>query len=558
MLTHLSIQNYALIDRLEIDFAKGLTTITGETGAGKSILLGALGLVLGQRADVSVLSDKDRKCIVEADFDVSKYQLQPFFHKHDLEYDKHTIIRREILSSGKSRAFLNDTPVTLNVLKLLATNLIDIHSQHEHLLLSKDDFQLEVVDTFAETNKELEKYSQIYLTYKNTQTRLDELLDLAGKIKADAEYNRFQWEQLDKAKLQEEELPALESELETLSHTEEIKQQLSLAGLLLDGEQLSLVQQVKEGAQALHKIRSYFPAANELFERLESSHIELQDIAGEIEQHAQTLEHDPERLTFVRERVDLYYSLMQKHGVREVNSLIVQRDAFYNAAESAENIDMEIQSLEQELSETKTRLTKAGSDLSHKRKKSFKTISTHLSATLQQLGMPHGRIEVKHSLRDDFGPKGQDVVQFVFSANKHVALEPLSKVASGGEMSRVMLSLKAMIAQKAALPTIIFDEIDTGTSGEIANKIGLIIQQMGQHMQVLNITHLPQIASKGQQHVKVYKTEGEERTATELKVLTNQERLHEIAQMLSGNPPSEAAFENAKELLAFTDISEQE
>ncbi|MGM0551571.1 MAG: DNA repair protein RecN [Bacteroidota bacterium] len=551
MLTHLSIQNYALIERLEIDFAQGLTTITGETGAGKSILLGALGLVLGQRADVSVLSDKERKCIVEADFDVSKYQLQSFFDTHDLEYDKHTIIRREILSSGKSRAFLNDSPVTLTVLKLLANTLIDIHSQHEHLLLGSDDFQLEVVDIVAETHNELASYKTVYATYKDLQARLRQLREIAGKAKADADYNRFQWEQLEKAKLQEGELQELETELETLAHTEEIKQQLALASTLLDGDQLSLVQQVKEGAQALHKIEGYFRPAAELFERLESAHIELQDIAGEIEQHAETLEHDPERLTFVRERVDLYYSLMQKHGAQDIRTLIEMRDRFHEAAESAENIDEQIGSLEKDLAETRAQLKKAGNELTTKRKKSFKPISEHLSATLQQLGMPNGRIEVKPGLRDDFGPKGQDVVQFVFSANRHVPLEPLSKVASGGEMSRVMLSLKAMIAKKAALPTIIFDEIDAGTSGEIANKIGLIIQQMGQHMQVLNITHLPQIASKGQQHVKVYKTEGEERTATQLKVLTKQERLHEIAQMLSGDPPTDAAYENARELLAI-------
>lgn len=553
MLTHLSIQNYALIDRLEIDFSKGLTTITGETGAGKSILLGALGLVLGQRADTTVLHDKDRKCIVEADFDVSKYKLQPFFKEHDLDYDRHTIIRREILSSGKSRAFLNDSPVTLNILKLLANNLIDIHSQHEHLLLSKDDFQLEVVDVVAETNGELSAYEARYIHYKELQAKLRSLKELAGNAKADLEYNQFQWEQLDKAKLQEGELAELKAELETLSHTEEIKQQLSMATLLLDGEQLSVVQQVKEAAQALQKIEAYFRPAAELFERLESTHIELQDIAGELEQQNETMEHDPERLSFVRERVDLYYSLMQKHGVNEVGELLSLQEKFKLAAESAENIDGDIVALEEELAESEKQLTMLAKDLTDKRKNAFGYIAEHLSNTLHQLGMPNGKMEVKHQPKEAFGPKGVDSVQFLFSANLHVPLEPIAKVASGGEMSRVMLSLKSMIAQKAALPTIIFDEIDMGTSGEIANKIGLIIQQMGQYMQVLNITHLPQIASKGQQHVKVFKTEGKSRTATELKVLTDKERLHEIAQMLSGNPPTEAAFENARELLAYPD-----
>ena len=555
MLTHLSIQNYALIQQLDIDFSEGLTTITGETGAGKSIILGALGLVLGQRADISVLSDKERKCIVEAEFDVRKYALKSFFQQHDLDYEAHTIIRREILSSGKSRAFLNDSPVTLNVLKELATRLIDIHSQHENLLLSNDHFQLEVVDTIAETAAALNLYQNCYKHYKDQEVRLIQLQEQAVKTKSDEEYFRFQFEQLEKARLTDDNLSELESELEMLSHTEEIKHQLSLAHMLLDGEQLSMLQQLKESAQAVQKIESVYKPAGELFNRLDSAQIELQDVAGEIERAHETLEHDPERLAYVRQRVDLYYSLMQKHQVEQVEQLIAIQEELEAKLDVATSIDFDIETLQKEVAETQQELSQLAADLTKKRKAAFKNIAASLSKTLKQLGMPNGQMDVVHRALTEFGPYGKDNVQFVFSGNKHMPLEPLSKVASGGEMSRVMLSLKALIAQKASLPTIIFDEIDTGTSGEIASKIGTIIQQMGQYMQVLNITHLPQIASKGQQHVKVFKTETEQRTLTQLKELTPEERLQEIAEMLSGNPPTQAAYENARELLALTNDS---
>lgn len=550
MLQSINIQNYALINELEIDFNKGLNIITGETGAGKSILMGALSLILGQRADTSVLKDKSKKCFVEARFLVKDYNVKSFFNENELDYEDLTIIRREITDNGKSRAFINDTPVNLNVLKDFSSYLIDIHSQHQSLLLGDDNFQLSLVDSFANHHNLLNEYSENFNTYHNLANEYQKLLDNADKAKSDLDYYQFQYDQLEALKLNENEQEELEKELEQLNHAEEIKQNLSNTNFLLTGEDISIINNLKQAKNAIQSISKYLKEGEDLTNRLESAYIELQDIDNEIETINEKIEHDPARIEFIRERLDNIYSLEQKHKVFTIKELLKIKDDLSNKIQSINSYDFETEKLKKQLDELKEELQKQADQISLNRGKIIPVIENKVIEILQQLGIPNAAFKVEQLKSDEFLPTGKEFIRFLFSANKNVALEELSKVASGGEISRLMLSIKSLIVETKTLPTIIFDEIDTGTSGEIADKMGAIIKTISQKIQVVNITHLPQIASKADYHYLVYKKDNHETTNTYIKLLNKEERINEIAKMLSGEQLTDAAIQNAKVLLA--------
>ncbi len=549
MLQSLSIKNYALIQDLDIDFSEGLTTITGETGAGKSILLGALSLILGQRADTSSIQDGAGKCIVEGNFNIRAYQLNQFFEENDLDYAEHTIIRREILQSGKSRAFINDTPVNVAVLKKLGESLVDVHSQHQNLLLGDNTFQLKVVDAFAGNEEILAQYIDKYKTYRAKTRKLEEMKAEFEKAHADLDYYKYQFEQLEAAKLDAEEQKELEEELKTLSHTEEIKQQLEHVHFLFNREEGSLLDELKSGRDALSSILEFYAPAQELYERLNSAYIELQDLANETDVLNESLEYDPGRIEFIRERLDTIYSLEQKHQVDTVEELIRIRDEIDQKIAAIDGSDFKVSALEKELAELKASLEEQASLLHEKRTKILPDFEHSITTLLESMGMKNAGFSVHVSPEDEFSNFGKDRVEFLFAANKNTNLQKLAKIASGGELSRVMLSLKSILAQSSNLPTIIFDEIDTGTSGEIAHKMGNIMKSMSDFMQVITITHLPQIASKGGQHLLVYKKEEGRKPHTRIRQLEGEERLVEIAKMLSGETLTDAALENAKTLL---------
>ena len=549
MLQSLKIQNYALIDHIHIQFAPGFITITGETGAGKSILIGALSLILGNRADTSVLKDNDKKCVVEAAFDIENYGLKTIFERHDLDYEPESIIRREINNKGKSRAFVNDTPVNIKVLKELGEHLVDIHSQHQNLVLKDNHFQLDVVDSYAANSERLRTYQEKYREYRKREEEYNNLKSQSEKASSDLDYYQFQYEQLEKAKLDPDEQQEMESELETLSHAEEIKQNLAGASHLLSGEETSIVTRLREAGDYIKKIIDFYPKAKEVSERLESSYIELQDLSNEIEVMSENVEHDPQRMEYIRERLDEIYSLQHKHHVSSVGELIEIRDDLQQKLEEINSYDFRLEELEKELKQKREALKQQADELSESRKKAIPDIEERITSMLQQLGIPNASFEIKRTDLEDFGNQGQDHVQFLFSANKNVALEDISKVASGGELSRLMLSLKSLIAETKSLPTIIFDEIDSGTSGDIAGKMGAIMKGMSGNMQVINITHLPQIASKGDYHYLVYKHDDNETTHTNIKQLEQQERIREIAKMLSGEELTDTALQNAREFL---------
>jgi DNA repair protein RecN (Recombination protein N) len=549
MLQSLKIQNYALIDHIHIQFAPGFITITGETGAGKSILIGALSLILGNRADTSVLKDNDKKCVVEAAFDVENYGLKAIFERHDLDYDPETIIRREINNKGKSRAFVNDTPVNIKVLKELGEHLVDIHSQHQNLVLKDNHFQLDVVDSYAANRDLLKTYQDQYRDYRKLEEEYNNLKSQSEQASSDLDYYQFQYDQLEKANLDPDEQQEMEGELETLSHAEEIKQNLAGASHLLSGEESSIVTQLREAGDYIKKIIDFYPRAKEVSERLESSYIELQDLSNEIEVMSENVEHDPQRMEYIRERLDEIYSLQHKHHVSSVGELIEIRDDLQQKLEEINSYDFRLEELEKELKEKREALRQRADELSESRKKAIPDIEERITLMLQQLGIPNASFEIHRTDLEDFASHGQDHVQFLFSANKNVALEDISKVASGGELSRLMLSLKSLIAETKSLPTIIFDEIDSGTSGDIAGKMGSIMKGMSGNMQVINITHLPQIASKGDYHYLVYKHDDNETTHTNIKQLEEQERIREIAKMLSGEELTDTALQNAREFL---------
>ena len=553
MLKSLFIQNFVLIDSLDICFNPGFSVITGETGAGKSIILGALSLVLGQRADGKSIKQGADKCVIEAIFDVSKYQLEPFFLGNDLEYDPEScILRRELYVSGKSRAFVNDSPVPLAILKELGTKLIDIHSQHQNLLLGDNRFQLRVVDVMAENEILLILYKKEYTRYQGLRKALSALKERAAQSKQEEDYIRFQLDQLEEANLQPNEQEELEQEQETLSHAEEIKSSLYQVSSCLDGEEQGVVSLLKESLSSMDALERYFPRAKEIAERLRSAYIDLNDLASEMEGMIEDVEFNPDRLAWVNERLDTLYALQQKHRVSSVDDLIALRDQFRAQLTDIESFDEQIAALEKQVQDAYKELLQQAAVLSEQRKVAAVAFAQQLVQMVAPLGMPHTRFQVEVVPRKEPESDGMDEIRFLFSANKSMALQPVAQTASGGEISRLMLCIKAMIAGFTALPTIIFDEVDTGVSGDIADKMGHIMQDLGSKMQVFAITHLPQIAAQGEAHYFVYKEDVKDRTLTRIRPLDKEERIREVARMLSGSALTEASLANAKDLLGMT------
>ena len=552
MLQSIYIQNYALIDTLDISFTPGFSVITGETGAGKSIILGAIGLLLGQRADIKAIKKGANKCIVEARFNISAYQMEPFFTQRDLEYDPdECIIRRELYASGKSRAFINDTPASLAQMKELGEKLIDVHSQHQNLLLNSEGFQLNVLDILAQDDNELSAYKDIYTEYRNVCKQLADFITQAEQSRKDEDYIRFQLEQLDDANLQKGEQTELEQEAETLNHAEEIKAGLYKVDQIMASEDASLLSATKECMQTLHNIARVYTRAQEWIGRLDSCYIELKDLSHEIAGAQEEVEFNPTRLDYVNERLNLIYSLQQKHHVQTIEELIAVQTDYHEKLNAITSFDDRIAELTAQKETLYDKVIKQAAVLTKLRSQSGKNIEKQMQSLLVPLGMPNVRFVVELNPRKEPDSKGMDSVTFLFSANKNGTLQNVASVASGGEIARVMLSLKAMIAGAVKLPTIIFDEIDTGVSGSIAEKMALIMQEMGkQNRQVISITHLPQIAARGITHYKVYKEDTETGTNSHILRLTDEERVKEIANMLSGATLTEAALNNAKALIS--------
>ena len=550
MLQQLYIKNFTLIDELDIELHPGFSVITGETGAGKSIILGAIGLLLGQRADLKSIKQGADRCVIEAHFDLSRYDLKPFFDENDIEYDDHdTIIRRELTAAGKSRAFINDTPVALTMLKELGDQLMDVHSQHQNLLLNKQDFQLNVVDILANDSKELEEYQQCFANYQQKTKELNQLREEIERNKQNADFLQFQYDELEAAQLVEGEQEELEQQSETMSHAEDIKTALYEADNALNGDESGVVSQVKSAYNALNGISKVMPKTAELTERLDSCRIELKDIADEVSQLLERTDFNPAELDNINNRLDRLYELEKKYHVETVEELIQQRDDLKLKLSHIENSDEAVSEMEKEVAKLRSLCTQRAETISTMRQATADNMRSQLAQRLEQLGMPHARFDVSIT-KTELGKNGQDSISFLFSANTSTPLQPVSQVASGGEIARVMLSLKAMISGAVKLPTIIFDEIDTGVSGKIAEKMAQIMQEMGRtERQVISITHLPQIAALGSHHYRVSKEETKNGTVSHMTELNNEERITEIAQMLSGSDISDAAIQNAKELL---------
>jgi len=549
MLTSLQVQNYALIRNLEIEFTSGFTIITGETGAGKSILLGALSLLLGQRADTSVLLNKEKKCVVEGAFSIKKYKIGSFFKMNDIDYEDLTIIRREISPSGKSRAFINDTPVNLNQLRELGLQLVDIHSQHENLNLGNHQFQLMIIDTVADHSDLLNEFQSNYNVYKEKLKELDELKREASQAKSDLDYFSFQLEQLEEAKLQEGESENLEEEANTLAHAEDIKFNLLKTTDIISGDGTSVLNLIRDAIHSLDKLSDYFPIAKELRDRMESTYIELKDIASEAAMQGDNVEIDPGRLQYVQERLDLINSLFHKHSLSSVKELIELRISLKQKIQDITSFDEKIENLTGETDELYRKLDSLANSLSKNRLKTIPDVEKRIITMLKQLGIPNARFTISHRKEEAFTPNGLDMVEFLFSANKQANLQEIARVASGGELSRLMLSIKSLISHTLELPTIIFDELDAGVSGEIAEKVGNIMKQMSAGKQIINITHLPQVAARGDFHYLVFKFDKEGATQTDIKRLSDEDRVLELAKMLSGEELTEAAISNARELL---------
>lgn len=550
MLKQLYIKNFTLIDELDITFHSGFSVITGETGAGKSIILGALHLLLGARADSKQIKNGSSKCVVEAHFDLSHYGLETFFDEFGIDYDANDcIIRREVNDNGKSRAFVNDTPVALTTIRELGEQLIDIHSQHQNLLLQKEDFQLNVVDIIADNAQLRQSYLQAYNEYHKATKRFNDFQEASQKSKENEEFLRFQFSELDKAKLVAGEDEELEQQSRTLSHVEDIKSALYDASSALSSEDGGCVEKTKNASSRLHDITEVFPEIKDVDERLSSAYIELKDIAQEIERKLEDVDFDPRQLDEINSRLDLIYALEQKFHASSVDELINEYKRLQDELASIDGGDEQLEQLQQEMKEKYDVAMKLARKLSDARKKAAQKVEEGLKQRLVPLGIPNVKFKIEFKERD-CSPSGIDKVSFLFSANSSTALQPVSQVASGGEISRVMLSLKAMISGAVKLPTIIFDEIDTGVSGRVAEKMAQIMKEMGDnHRQVLSITHLPQIAAIGATHYKVSKEETAQGTISHMQMLTEQERIEEIAQMLSGSDISEAAIANAKTLL---------
>ena len=551
MLQSIHIQNYALIESLDIDFHPGFSVITGETGAGKSIILGAIGLLVGQRADIKAIKNGANKCIVEARFNIASYALESFFEEHEMEYEEgECILRRELYASGKSRAFINDTPATLTQMKELGEKLIDVHSQHQNLLLNHEDFQLSILDILANDEKELQTYQDLYSDYKKVCRELAHIQEQAEKNRQDEDYIRFQVEQLEEANLQNGEQEELEQEAETLSHAEEIKASLYKADQLMASGDMTLLSATKECLQTLQGISRVYGQTQEWIERLDSCYIELKDLSQEIASASDDVEFNPTRLDFVNDRLNLIYSLQQKHRVSSVDELIHLAEEYRTKLDAITSYDETIRVLQKRKEAFYAKLLSVAATLTNLRQDAAKEIERQMQAYLIPLGMPNVRFAVELTSKKEPDSKGMDHVTFLFSANKNGVLQNVASIASGGEIARVMLSLKAMIAGAVKLPTIIFDEIDTGVSGSIAEKMALIMEEMGQaDRQVISITHLPQIAARGKNHYKVYKEDTEVGTNSHIRPLNEEERINEIANMLSGATLTEAALNNAKALL---------
>jgi len=550
MLRSLYIQNYALIEKLDIGFDSGFSVITGETGAGKSIILGAIGLLLGQRADVKSIRKGASKCIIEARFDVSAYGMQPFFEANELEYEDECILRRELYASGKSRAFINDTPASLVQMKELGELLIDVHSQHQNLLLNKEGFQLNVLDLLSHNDAELAAYQKLYNDWRQARQDLEALVARAEQSRADEDYIRFQLEQLEEANLTDGEQEELEQEAEMLTHAEDIKAGLYRAGQALNADEGGVLEALKDCQNTMMGLRSVFAPAGELADRLDSVYIELKDISQEVADKEEEVEFNPARLDEVNARLNLIYSLQQKHRVDTVKALLSLQENYALQLLAITSSDEDIARLEAQVKELFSQVTAQAQVLTEARTRAAREVERQMAARLVPLGMPNVRFQVEMGVRKEPGGHGADTVNFLFSANKNGVLQNISSVASGGEIARVMLSVKAMIAGAVKLPTIVFDEIDTGVSGEIADRMADIMQEMGDNdRQVISITHLPQIAARGRAHYKVYKEDNEVETNSHIRRLTDDERVEELAHMLSGATLTEAALNNARALL---------
>ena len=550
MIKRLYIKNFTLIDELDIELFPGFSVITGETGAGKSIILGAIGLLLGQRADSKAIKTGADKCIIEAHFDLARYDMGNFFDENDIEPDEHdTIIRRELTAVGKSRAFINDTPVALALLKELGERLVDVHSQHQNLMLSKQDFQLSVVDIIADDASQLTAYQQLYERYHATGKALEALRQSIEQNRQRQDFIRFQHDELTQANLAEGELEELEQKSETMEHAEEIKNALYEADNRLSGEGTGVIESLRTSISALRQIERVLPDAHELINRLDSSYIELKDVAQEVNSLMENIDFDPSELDTINDRLDRLYALEKKYQAETVGELIAKRDELGRQLGDIENSDEALADLQRQLDQQKAQAQQEADALTKLRTKSARQIEKEMQARLMPLGMPSVRFSIDIR-QEPLGRTGQDQVSFLFSANASTPLQPVSQVASGGEIARVMLSLKAMISGAVKLPTIIFDEIDTGVSGKTAEKMAQLMKEMGEHeRQVISITHLPQIAALGSSHYKVEKEETPQGTISRMRLLAPGERVREIAQMLSGSDISEAAIQNAKQLL---------
>ncbi|WP_448825086.1 DNA repair protein RecN [Capnocytophaga ochracea] len=549
MLNTLSIKNYALIDDLKVDFPKGFIIITGETGSGKSIMLDALSLVLGKRADMSALRNKDEKCVIEAEFSLQNYEFQSLFNELEIDYDSQTIIRREILPSGKSRAFVNDSPVTLDVLSRLGEVLVDIHSQHQTLSLSDTAFQFEIIDAMAENKSLLEEYQRLLVLLKNEQKKLQELIDFQQTANKEYDYNLHQLKELKSVTLGEGILEELEESYEEASNIEEIKENVVESLYLLNDENIGILNNLRELRRAFSNLTEYKQQYRELYERIDSAFLDLEDLSRDVADIDENIETDPENLEEISKQLNKIYSLQQKHKVTTVEELMSIQERLEKAVSKTESADFDLKEQQELVAKHQAETSKKATELHKTREKVVPTLTKQLESFMHELGMPNGRFDIKLTSTSHFFNNGNDELSFLFSANKGGDFGPLKKVASGGELSRIMLAVKAIMAAHTALPTIMFDEIDTGVSGEISQKMGDIMKQMSKNRQVFAITHLPQIAAKGAYHFKVFKEDITGKTTTHLKMLTEQERISELSEMLEGKNSGESARNHAIELL---------
>lgn len=549
MLSKLQIKNYALIDALDINFDDKLNIITGETGAGKSIIMGALGLILGNRAESKHFFDESRKCIIEGHFYIKDYNLQDLFNSLDLDYEDTSLIRRELHADGKSRAFVNDTPVTLQTLKVLGEKLIDIHSQHATLQINTESFQLLVLDTVAQNQSVLADYKKKYQEYKRTVAELKQIEEDLEKAQSESDYQQFVFNELEQANLQDQEQEGLEAEQSQLENAEEIKRHFHAASSELQDGEINVLDSLKQALSSLQNGARYLPSSESLVDRLQSSLIELKDLSAEVEQVAEGISMDEERLSIVNERLSVLYDLQKKHRVATVKELLELKQDLENKLQATDSQGEQIEVLKLKIEKLHQEISKLADQLTNNRNKATKIVEKEVQEVLSRIGMPHAQLNVELNKLSDFKSTGQDEVSFLFSANKGQALQPIHKVASGGELSRVMLAIKSLVAKTSALPTIIFDEIDTGISGEVALRVGELMEELAENMQVISITHLPQIASQGNSHFKVYKEDKGNKTKSNIVLMNEEERVLEIAQMLSGANPEDTAIQHAKEML---------